>query len=68
MKKKGVSPPSLRISGKFHAVDSQIRVALDLDGATGRVQRNAFDELPLVGGWGRRPLEVRAAILILGGS
>lgn len=38
-------------------------VALDLDAATGRVQRNAFDELPLVGGWGRRPLEVRVAIL-----
>lgn len=31
--------------------------ALDL-GADGRVTRNAFDELPLVGGWGRRPLEL----------
>ena len=27
-------------------------VALDLD-ASGAVTRNAFDELPLVGGWGR---------------
>ena len=33
-------------------------VALDLDAATGAVTRNAFDELPLVGGWGRRPLEL----------
>lgn len=32
-------------------------MALDVDG-TGRVTRNAFDELPLVGGWGRRPLEL----------
>ena len=32
-------------------------VALDLDEAGG-VTRNAFDELPLVGGWGRRPLEL----------
>lgn len=31
-------------------------VALTLEGNT--VQRNAFDELPLVGGWGRRPLEL----------
>jgi len=32
-------------------------VALDLD-ERGDVTRNAFDELPLVGGWGRRPLEL----------
>ena len=32
--------------------------ALDLDPSTGAVSRNAFDELPLVGGWGRRPLEL----------
>ena len=30
---------------------------LDLD-ASGGVTRNPFDELPLVGGWGRRPLEL----------
>ena len=32
--------------------------ALDLDEKTGDVVRNAFDELPLVGSWGRRPLEL----------
>merc|ERR1719353_328772 len=32
-------------------------IALDLD-ESGAVTRNAFDELPLVGGWGRRPLEL----------
>lgn len=32
-------------------------IALDVD-ADGRVTRNAFDELPAVGGWGRRPLEL----------
>eukprot|EP00966_Prymnesium_polylepis_P313268 7238663-Prymnesium_polylepis.1 len=32
-------------------------MALDL-GADGAVERNAFTELPLVGGWGRRPLEL----------
>ena len=32
-------------------------IALDLD-ASGAVTRNAFDELPVVGGWGRRPLEL----------
>jgi len=31
-------------------------VALELDGA--EVVKNEFDELPLVGGWGRRPLEL----------
>ena len=33
-------------------------MALDVDSATGAVTRNAFSELPLVGGWGRRPLEL----------
>jgi hypothetical protein len=32
-------------------------MALDVDEA-GAVRRNSFDELPLVGGWGRRPLEL----------
>jgi len=32
-------------------------IILDLDG-DGKVRRSAFDELPLVGGWGRRPLEL----------
>ena len=32
-------------------------IILDLDGA-GKVTRNAFDELPVVSGWGRRPLEL----------
>uniref|UniRef100_A0A7S2CKG8 Uncharacterized protein n=1 Tax=Haptolina brevifila TaxID=156173 RepID=A0A7S2CKG8_9EUKA len=32
-------------------------MALDV-GAAGDVERNSFDELPLVGGWGRRPLEL----------
>ena len=32
-------------------------IALDVD-ASGGVTRNAFDELPVVGGWGRRPLEL----------
>lgn len=32
-------------------------MALDLD-ADGSVKRNSFDELPVVGGWGRRPLEL----------
>ena len=31
--------------------------ALDLDGS-GAVVENKFAELPLVGGWGRRPLEL----------
>jgi len=33
-------------------------IILDVDETTGTVTRNAFDELPLVGGWGRRPLEL----------
>jgi len=33
-------------------------IALDVEAGSGRVTRNAFDELPLVGGWGRRPLEL----------
>jgi len=32
-------------------------IILDLDG-DGKVRRSAFDELPLVGRWGRRPLEL----------
>jgi hypothetical protein len=32
-------------------------LALDLD-TSGQVSRNAFDELPVVGEWGRRPLEL----------
>ena len=31
---------------------------LDIDQQSGAITRNAFDELPLVGGWGRRPLEL----------
>lgn len=34
------------------------QAALDLEPGTELVVRNAFDELPLVGGWGRRPLEL----------
>ena len=33
-------------------------MALDLDGATGKVASNSFNDLPIVGGWGRRPLEL----------
>lgn len=33
------------------------QAALELD-AEGRIVENAFDNLPLVGGWGRRPLEL----------
>jgi hypothetical protein len=32
-------------------------MALDLD-AAGNVQKNSFNELPVVGSWGRRPLEL----------
>lgn len=31
---------------------------LELDAASGTVARNPFDELPVVGGWGRRPFEL----------
>ena len=33
-------------------------IILDIDQQSGAITRNAFDELPLVGGWGRRPLEL----------
>jgi hypothetical protein len=32
--------------------------AVEVDGLSGRVSVNKFDELPLVNGWGRRPLEL----------
>ena len=31
---------------------------LELDSSGARVTKNPFDELPLVGGWGRRPFEL----------